>query len=49
MISRLRLAVAMVTSAAVGILAVWTFNGPLQPGWARVAGTPPSLLKSGQP
>lgn len=46
---RLRLAVAMIASAAVGILAVWTLNGPLQPGWARVAGTPPSLLKSGQP
>ena len=25
---------------------VWAFNGPLQPGWARAAGTPPDLLRS---
>lgn len=45
----LRLAVAMVASGAVVMLAIWTLNGPLQPGWARVAGTPPSLLKTPQP
>jgi sulfoxide reductase heme-binding subunit YedZ len=46
---QLKLAIAVVASVAVVVLAVWTFNGPLQPGWARIAGTPPSLLKSGQP
>jgi methionine sulfoxide reductase heme-binding subunit len=45
----LRLAVAILASAAVVVLAIWTLNGPMQPGWARVAGTPPSLLKPGQP
>lgn len=28
----------------VAAVAVWAFNGPLQPGWARAAGTPPDLL-----
>ncbi|MFI5282442.1 MAG: ferric reductase-like transmembrane domain-containing protein [Candidatus Dormibacterales bacterium] len=32
--------------AAVVIITVWAFNGPLQPGWARVSGTPPGLLHS---
>ena len=27
-------------------IAVWALNGPLQPGWARAAGTPPDLLHS---
>jgi DMSO/TMAO reductase YedYZ heme-binding membrane subunit len=39
-------------SAAVGVLAiltivliaVWAANGPMRPGWARSAGTPPGLL-----
>lgn len=46
---QLRLWIAVVASAAVVVVALWTAGGPLQPGWARVAGTPPSLLKSGQP
>jgi methionine sulfoxide reductase heme-binding subunit len=29
--------------AALGV-AIWTMLGPLQPGWAAAAGTPPSLL-----
>jgi len=33
----------LVTVAAI---AFWAFNGPLQPGWARVSGTPPGLLRS---
>lgn len=40
-----RLLVAALCSIAVVALVVWTLNGPLQPGWARIAGTPPSLLK----
>lgn len=44
-----RLIIAAAASAAVALLAIWTISGPLQPGWARVAGTPPSLLKPGQP
>jgi sulfoxide reductase heme-binding subunit YedZ len=33
---------------AVGVVAaaVWTYTGPLQPGWARRAGTPSTLLAS---
>jgi methionine sulfoxide reductase heme-binding subunit len=45
----LRVAVVMIATGAVLVLAAWTVSGPLQPGWARVAGTPPSLLKPGQP
>jgi methionine sulfoxide reductase heme-binding subunit len=45
----LRLSLAMLSGAAVVALAIWTVSGPLQPGWARSAGTPPSLLKPGQP
>jgi methionine sulfoxide reductase heme-binding subunit len=45
----LRVAVVMIATGAVLVLAAWTASGPLQPGWARVAGTPPSLLKPGQP
>jgi sulfoxide reductase heme-binding subunit YedZ len=41
-----RLVAAGLCSGAVVTLLVWTFSGPLQPGWARSAGTPPSLLKS---
>ena len=38
-------ATAMVASlASVIALAAWTASGPLQPGWARAAGTPSSLL-----
>ncbi|HYM66471.1 MAG TPA: ferric reductase-like transmembrane domain-containing protein [Patescibacteria group bacterium] len=31
---------------AVAGIAFWAFNGPMQPGWARVSGTPPGLLRS---
>jgi sulfoxide reductase heme-binding subunit YedZ len=41
-----RLVVACLCSAAVMALLVWTLNGPLQPGWAGIAGTPPSMLKA---
>jgi len=27
-------------------IAVWAADGPLQPGWARAAGTPPDLLRT---
>ena len=38
-------AAGMVTSlAAVVALVAWTATGPLQPGWARAAGTPANLL-----
>lgn len=38
-------ATAMVASlASVIALAAWTASGPLQPGWARAAGTPSNLL-----
>jgi sulfoxide reductase heme-binding subunit YedZ len=44
-----RLLLAAAATAAVVLLVIWTITGPLQPGWARIAGTPPSLLKSHQP
>jgi methionine sulfoxide reductase heme-binding subunit len=41
-------AVGLVLAAA--LLIAWTATGPLQPGWARSAGTPPGLLApNGQP
>jgi hypothetical protein len=30
-------------------LAVWMLNGPLAPGWARISGTPISLLQAAHP
>jgi sulfoxide reductase heme-binding subunit YedZ len=39
-----RLLLGTVTAAVVGVLLLWTAGGPLRPGWARAAGTPPSLL-----
>ena len=39
-----RLLLTAVTAAVVGVLLVWTAGGPLRPGWAKAAGTPPSLL-----
>jgi methionine sulfoxide reductase heme-binding subunit len=27
-----------------GVIAAWTVQGPIRPGWARRAGTPPALL-----
>jgi hypothetical protein len=42
--SGLRLAcVAATVACAVGI-GIWFFQGPLEPGWASRAGTPPALL-----
>jgi sulfoxide reductase heme-binding subunit YedZ len=40
-----RLLAAALSSVLVVALVVWIAIGPLQPGWARIAGTPPSLLK----
>ena len=37
----------LVSLGAVAALTAWTASGPLQPGWARLAGTPASLLTSG--
>jgi sulfoxide reductase heme-binding subunit YedZ len=39
-------AAALAAVIVVFVVAVWAFNGPLQPGWARSAGTPPDLLRS---
>ncbi|MBV9101142.1 MAG: ferric reductase-like transmembrane domain-containing protein [Candidatus Dormibacteraeota bacterium] len=36
-----------VSLAAVTALTAWTASGPLQPGWARAAGTPANLLSGG--
>jgi hypothetical protein len=38
--------VAGLSSVLVVALVVWIVNGPMQPGWARTAGTPPTLLKT---
>jgi methionine sulfoxide reductase heme-binding subunit len=40
----LRALAGLVTAAGTLGLAVWTVTGPLQPGWARAAGTPTGLL-----
>ena len=39
-----RTAAGVATLVGVGILGAWTFTGPLQPGWARSAGTPAPLI-----
>ena len=41
-----RLLAGVAGLVAVVVIAVWAFNGPLHPGWARVSGTPPGLLHS---
>jgi methionine sulfoxide reductase heme-binding subunit len=41
-----RLGVALSTGVGIVALTLWTVNGPLAPGWARAAGTPPDLLHS---
>jgi sulfoxide reductase heme-binding subunit YedZ len=41
------LAGVLVVAGALAV-ALWTMLGPLQPGWAAAAGTPPNLLASGQ-
>ncbi len=43
----LRAAGMCVSVASVIALAAWTAGGPLQPGWARLAGTPAKLLSGG--
>ena len=45
----LQLAVALLATISIVVLVIWTVNGPLQPGWARVSGTPQNLLKPGPP
>jgi hypothetical protein len=44
--ARLRLGMLGVAGAFALGLVVWLPNGPLGKGWARRAGTPPSLLSS---
>ncbi len=46
-IARLAGALAMVLTLVAG--AAWLAAGPLQPGWSRRAGTPPSLTKGSAP
>jgi sulfoxide reductase heme-binding subunit YedZ len=43
-----RLAAAVLSSLLVVTLGVWVVNGPLAPDWARVAGTPLTLLRAAQ-
>jgi sulfoxide reductase heme-binding subunit YedZ len=43
-----RIALGGVASAGLFGVAIWAMLGPLQPGWAAAAGTPPSLLGSRQ-
>jgi sulfoxide reductase heme-binding subunit YedZ len=40
----LRYAALAISIAATGLLVVWVVSGPLQPGWAKTAGTPAGLL-----
>jgi DMSO/TMAO reductase YedYZ heme-binding membrane subunit len=42
-----RLSTALGSGVAVVALALWMANGPLAPGWARAAGTPADLIRSG--
>ena len=44
-----RLSASMICSAAVVVLVVWVANGPLAADWARVAGTPLTLLQAAHP
>jgi sulfoxide reductase heme-binding subunit YedZ len=39
-----RTGAAISSGVALVLLVLWMLNGPLAPGWARAAGTPPSLL-----
>ena len=45
----LKVALAVLATMSIVVLIIWTANGPLQPGWARVSGTPQNLLKPGPP
>jgi sulfoxide reductase heme-binding subunit YedZ len=40
----LNAAVGVLAILTVVVIAVWAANGPMRPGWARSAGTPPGLL-----
>jgi methionine sulfoxide reductase heme-binding subunit len=42
-----RISAALGSGVAVVALALWMANGPLAPGWARAAGTPAELIRSG--
>jgi sulfoxide reductase heme-binding subunit YedZ len=42
--ARVRAASALALAAALLVCGLWLANGPLQPGWAKQAGTPSSLL-----
>jgi methionine sulfoxide reductase heme-binding subunit len=42
-----RAGAAVVTVASVIVLALWAWQGPLQPGWAQRAGTPPPASSAG--
>jgi sulfoxide reductase heme-binding subunit YedZ len=44
-----RLVAAAVSGLAVVSIVLFMLNGPLVPGWARIAGTPQSLLQTAQP
>lgn len=43
----IRVASAVVTVVLVAGMSVWAYNGPMQRGWARKAGTPTELLSGG--
>lgn len=45
----IRITAALGSGLAVIALALWMANGPLAPGWARAAGTPADLIRSGAP
>ncbi|MHB8572132.1 MAG: ferric reductase-like transmembrane domain-containing protein [Candidatus Dormibacteria bacterium] len=49
--ANLQARVALGASAALALAAVgtWAVAGPLKPGWARLAGTPPALLLEAHP
>lgn len=44
----LRVALASFGLASMATVAVWAVSGPLQPGWARKAGTPARLLAAAE-
>lgn len=46
-LAMLRSAAMALSAGAVVALGIWTASGPLQPGWARLAGTPANLLSGG--
>lgn len=42
----LRTGAGIAALAGLAILGGWAFTGPLQPGWAKAAGTPPDLIRA---